>query len=130
MASGSIIDYAIDHVQITVPRALEAETLRFYRQGLGLAEIPKPPELARNGGAWFLVGSVQVHVSIEEVDAAQNAASRRHLCYRVPDLAAAEARFRACGLTIIADTQPSAGWRRFYLRDPGGNRVEIAQRVL
>jgi catechol 2,3-dioxygenase-like lactoylglutathione lyase family enzyme len=121
-------DYIIDHVQITVSRALEAETLRFYREGLGFAEIAKPPELARNGGAWFVVGGTQVHVSIEDVEAAQNIASRRHLCYRVRDIAAAEARCRARGLTIIADTQPTAGWVRFYLRDPGGNRVEIAQR--
>jgi catechol 2,3-dioxygenase-like lactoylglutathione lyase family enzyme len=122
-------DYVIDHVQITVPRALEAETLQFYRDGLGLREIEKPPELARNGGAWFVVGAVQVHVSIEPVEVVANHASRRHLCYRVPDLAAAENRCRMRGLTVIADTQPTDGWRRFYLRDPGGNRVEIAQRL-
>jgi len=67
---------------------------------------------------------------IASEDPARNAASRRHLCYRVPDLAAAEMRCRARALAIIADTQPTLGWRRFYLRDPGANRVEIAQRTL
>jgi catechol 2,3-dioxygenase-like lactoylglutathione lyase family enzyme len=122
-------DYAVDHVQITVARELAAETLRFYRDGLGFREIPKPAELAGNGGGWFLVGGVQLHVSLEAIETAQNLASRRHLCYRVPDLAAAEARYRAHGLAVIPDAQPTPGWIRFYLRDPGGNRVEIAQKL-
>ena len=33
---------AVDHVNITVPRAKEAEVLHFYRAILGLSEIPKP----------------------------------------------------------------------------------------
>jgi catechol 2,3-dioxygenase-like lactoylglutathione lyase family enzyme len=119
----------IDHVQITAPRALEGETLRFYRDQLGFREIAKPPELAANGGAWFQLGAVQLHVSLEAIEREANLASRRHLCYRVADLAAAEAQCRAAGLAIIADQQPSEGWRRFYLRDPAGNRVEIAQQV-
>src|SRR5579872_1768959 len=51
-AKGSLVGSAdmslgistIDHVQMTVPRALEAECLAFYRSVLGLKEIPKPEE--------------------------------------------------------------------------------------
>ena len=44
------------------------------------------------------------------------------------DLDAAEAAFRAAGVEIIADPEPVPQWKRFYVRDPGGNRVEVAQR--
>lgn len=116
-------------MQITVPRALEAETRRFYSEGLGFREIPKPPELARNGGMWYRLGAVQLHVSLEAVEVAANANSRRHIAYDVADLDAVERELRGRGLAIIADQQPSAGFRRFYLRDPGGNRIEISQKT-
>lgn len=125
----SELRFTIDHVQITVPRALEAETRRFYGEGLGFPEIPKPPELARNGGMWYRLGAVQLHVSLEDIDAAHNRASRRHIAYDVADLDAVERELRRRGLEIIGDQQPTAGFRRFYLRDPGGNRIEISQRV-
>jgi len=35
---------------------------------------------------------------------------------------------RAAAIEIIPDNQPIQGWRRFYVRDPGGNRIEIAER--
>ena len=36
---------------------------------------------------------------------------------------------REAGVEIIRDNRPLDGWRRFYVRDPGGNRIEIAERV-
>ncbi|HEX7127489.1 MAG TPA: VOC family protein [Thermodesulfobacteriota bacterium] len=119
----------IDHVQIGVPRAAEAEAKRFYGEVLGLEEIPKPERLRGRGGAWYRVGAAQLHVSVEDLDPSATHASRRHVCFRVADLAAAERAARAGGLEIIPDDQPVPGWLRFYLRDPGGNRVEVAQAV-
>jgi hypothetical protein len=29
---------------------------------------------------------------------------------------------------IISDSQPIAGYNRFYIRDPGGNRLEIVRK--
>lgn len=121
--------YTIDHVQITVPRALEADARRFYAEGLGFTEVPKPPELAGNGGAWFQVGAVQMHLSPEDVAVEQNHGARRHIAYEVDDLPGLERLLRRRGLDIIADKQPAAGMVRFYLCDPGGNRIEIFQRT-
>ena len=50
------------------------------------------------------------------------------MCLMVDDVAAFEAELRAKGVDIVPDDNPVPGWRRFYLRDPGGNRVEIAMR--
>jgi catechol 2,3-dioxygenase-like lactoylglutathione lyase family enzyme len=119
---------AIDHVQVTVPRSVEEAAKHFYGVVLGLERVPKPEGNAR-GGAWYQKGDVQVHLSLEEDVLASNSASRRHVCYRVADLAGAERSFREAGVEIIADTQPVDGWARFYVRDPGGNRLEIAERV-
>ena len=115
----------IDHVQVTVPREVEAEAVRFYGEVLGLERIPKPPEAAKRGGAWFRQGAVQVHVSIENVDAAQRE-SRRHICYAVANLDEARALLQREGVAILDDPRPEPGLSRFYVFDPGGNRIEIA----
>lgn len=115
---------AIDHVQMTVPRALEAECLAFYREVLGLAEIVKPEELRARGGAWFQVGAIQFHIG---VDPEASPASKRHVCFRVPDLAAARADVATKGVAIEGEGM-AEGLKRFFIRDPAGNRIEIGQR--
>ena len=118
---------AIDHVQITVaPEHVEA-TLAFYENVIGLRRIPKTN--SRTGG-WFELGPNQLHVGAEPTSPRdRNLESKRHVCFRVDDLARAESALRAAAVEIIADTDPAPGWRRFYVRDPGGNRVEIAERT-
>jgi catechol 2,3-dioxygenase-like lactoylglutathione lyase family enzyme len=114
----------IDHVQIAVPRALEEECLRFYRKTLGLAEIEKPEELKPRGGAWFQLPNLQMHVG---VDPEASPKSKRHVCFLVSDLAAARASIVAGGVTIEEESV-AEGLRRFFIRDPAGNRIEIGQR--
>jgi catechol 2,3-dioxygenase-like lactoylglutathione lyase family enzyme len=114
------------HVNVTVPRALEAAAKHFYGVVMGLQEVPKPETSRGRGGAWYQLGALQLHLSIEE-GLGENCISKRHVCYTVRDLAEAEARFRQAGVEIIPDDQPTPGWSRFYVRDPGGNRLEIAQ---
>ena len=119
---------AIDHVQVTVPSRLEAEALQFYDNILGLERIKKPDALAKNGGAWYRLGSLELHVSPEELGS-RECESKRHVCFVVPDLNDAAAELAKQGIDIIPDRQPIPSWVRFYIRDPGGNRLEIAQRV-
>jgi catechol 2,3-dioxygenase-like lactoylglutathione lyase family enzyme len=114
------------HVNVTVPRELEAEAKHFYGVVMGLKEVAKPESSRGRGGAWYQLGSLQLHLSIEEA-LGENCISKRHVCYTVSDLAQAEERFRRAGVEILADDLPTPGWSRFYVRDPGGNRLEIAQ---
>jgi catechol 2,3-dioxygenase-like lactoylglutathione lyase family enzyme len=114
----------IDHVQIAVPRALEAECLAFYRGVLGLSEIPKPEELRARGGAWFQLGNLQMHMG---VDPEPSPRSKRHVCFLVGDLAAAREHFVAKGVAI-EEEGVAEGLKRFFVRDPAGNRIEIGQR--
>ncbi len=118
----------INHVQITVPSGSEEASKYFYGALLGLEEIPKPTNSRSQSGAWYRQGAVELHLSIED-PGADNQSSRRHVCFLVADLAEAERTVLEAGVKIIPDHRPMDGWRRFYVRDPGGNRIEIAERV-
>ena len=117
----------LNHIQTTVPSAVEQAAKHFYGAILGLEEIPKPSSPRARTGAWYRCGSVEHHLSVEDLPA-DNAASKRHVCFMVTDLTEAEAAMREAAIEILPDNQPIQGWRRFYVRDPGGNRIEIAQR--
>ena len=117
---------AIDHVQITVPRSKEDAAIAFYEQILGLIRVGKPEPLASRGGAWFDVGGVQLHVSLE--DSAGEVLSKRHVCLMVDNLEAAQQALLQAGCDVAPeDTQPD-GLRRFFTVDPAGDRLEIASR--
>ena len=56
----------IDHVQLAMPAGEEERARAFYRDLLGMEELPKPPELARRGGCWFASGDAQIHLGVEQ----------------------------------------------------------------
>jgi len=114
----------LHHVNVTVPSELEETTKAFYGSVLGLKQVPKPAA-ARQTGAWYQIGDNQLHLSVD--DEAQGPLSSRHVCFKVSDLAETEQRFRDAGFEIIPDPRPMPGAERFYVRDPGGNQLEIVQ---
>lgn len=114
---------ALHHVNVTVPANLESAAKHFYGAVLGLKQIPKPAT-SRQSGAWYEIGATQLHLSIEEEP---QQLSSRHVCLTVSDLAEAEQRFRGAGVEVISDPRPNPGTQRFYVRDPGGNQLEIVQ---
>ena len=115
----------VNHVNVTVPAAREADARHFYGLVLGLQQIPKPPGPRQNIGAWYELGETQLHLSIE--DGVHNDKSDAHVCYQVADIAAAEHEFRKAGIDVIADPRPTGGQSRFFVRDPGGNLIEITR---
>ncbi len=116
---------AVHHIQVTYPLEVEDAMLSFYSKVLGLTEIPRPEVIKNDSGAWYLVGDIELHVSTEKN--ANNQASRRHYCFRVDNLNTFEEHLKAHGVEIIPDQRPLPGCVRFFLRDPGGNRIEIAE---
>ena len=118
----------INHVNVVVSKPLEEAAKNFYGSVLGLREIPKPKELQGRGGAWYELGSVQLHLSAKAQSG--DGQAKGHVCYTVADVASAEQHLRAAGVEIIPDDQPIAGQPRFYVRDPGGNLIEIAQGLI
>ncbi|HWJ75852.1 MAG TPA: VOC family protein [Kaistia sp.] len=115
----AIID--IDHVQIAMPRDAEDVARQFYGGVLGLTEIAKPPNLAGRGGVWFIAGPRQLHLGVEDDF---RPARKAHPAFRVDDLESLCTRCIAAGLSPV-DDEPLPGFRRFYLADPFGNRLEF-----
>jgi len=114
---------ALHHVNVTVSAELESAAKEFYGSVLGLKQIPKPAT-SRQSGAWYEIGDVQLHLSVEDEE---RLLSSRHVCFTVSDLAEAAQRFREAEIEVIADPRPNPRAPRFYVRDPGGNQLEIAQ---
>jgi catechol 2,3-dioxygenase-like lactoylglutathione lyase family enzyme len=115
---------ALSHVNVTVPEELEDAAKHFYGNVLGLTRIEKPPGPRQNVGAWYELGNVELHLSVASGSAA---GSDRHVCYLVENVFLAERYLHDAGVEIIPDSRPVAGSRRFYIRDPGGNLIEIAE---
>jgi catechol 2,3-dioxygenase-like lactoylglutathione lyase family enzyme len=122
--SAGIVNF--HHVNVTIPRALEQAAKDFYGATLGLEEVPKPEASRGRGGAWYQLGSVQLHLSLE--DGFDERSSTRHVCFVVENLQRAQDYLASAGVEILPDPRPVPGSRRFYVRDPGGNLIEIAQR--
>ncbi|TMR09328.1 glyoxalase [Nonomuraea turkmeniaca] len=112
---------ALHHVQLAAPRGSEPLLREFYAGVLGLREVPKPPELAGRGGVWFRGDGVEIHLGIEDDF---RPARKAHPAFLVDDLDAFRTRLPDA---IADDLFP--GYRRIYVSDPVGNRIELMQLV-
>jgi catechol 2,3-dioxygenase-like lactoylglutathione lyase family enzyme len=115
----------LDHLQLAMPRGREADARLFYGGILGLTELPKPPNLAVRGGVWFALGPQQLHLGVEEEF---RPARKAHPALVVRDLCGMRARLEQNGFKPY-DAEPLAGYERFYVADPFGNRLELLEPV-
>ena len=113
----------IHHVQIAIPAGGEAEGRRFYGALIGLVEVEKPPALRQRGGVWFEVGGQQLHLG---VDPSFRPAKKAHVAFQIGDLSQRRAQLIAQEYTVVDDDE-LAGYRRCYVSDPFGNRVELLE---
>jgi len=113
----------IDHVQIAAPKGCEIEARRFFGSVLGLKEIEKPAPLRGRGGCWFKVGSRQLHIGVEEPF---QPAAKAHPAFAVSDIEALFAVLEKAGVKCTWD-EALEGIRRFFTRDPWGNRLEFTE---
>jgi catechol 2,3-dioxygenase-like lactoylglutathione lyase family enzyme len=115
----------VHHVQVLCPPGGEEQARAFYAGVLGLAELPKPPELARRGGCWFRGGGWEVHVSPVEGFAPQ---TRAHPGVLVDGLDRLAEMLETAGRPVQWDPH-FPGHRRFYAWDDHGNRLEFLEAV-
>ena len=118
---------SIAHAQIMIPPGGEPEARRFYGELLGMTELEKPAVLRARGGLWMQAGDRQLHIGVES-PGVERTATRAHVAYQVVRLDAIRARLERAGVQIL-DGEPILGLRRFELRDPFGNRVELLEKI-
>ena len=113
-----------DHVQLAIPVGGEPDARAFYVGLLGLTEVPKPPDMALRGGAWFAFDGGQLHVGVETPFVPSRKA---HPAFR---LASGQA-VRDLERHLTEHGHPTrlaegaAGVVRFHVDAPFGNRLEF-----
>ena len=114
---------AIEHVQLAMPARMEQAAREFYQGLLGIPEVPKPPELAKRGGAWFEQGALKIHLGVE---ADFRPARKAHPALLVTDLESLVVRLKHHNIDVV-DDDPLEGYLRVYIADPFGNRIELME---
>jgi catechol 2,3-dioxygenase-like lactoylglutathione lyase family enzyme len=113
----------LHHVQVASPRGSEEVLRRFYGDVVGMTEVPKPLDLAGRGGVWFRAGALELHLGVEDDF---RPAGKAHPGLLVADLPAYVDGLAAHGVPVEWD-DAFPGYRRCYLRDPHGNRLELLE---
>jgi glyoxylase I family protein len=131
----------IHHVALTVTDLEESR--RFYREVMGLTEIPRPP--FDFPGAWFALGDQgqQLHLIVHTdptFRAGKGLAPRDvHFAVRVPSFREAVKYFEDRGYRENADDElalmivrphATAGFPQLYILDPDRHIVEVNAAVL
>jgi catechol 2,3-dioxygenase-like lactoylglutathione lyase family enzyme len=111
----------LTHINVTMPKGCEDVARAFYAGLLGLREIPKPEPLRIRGGVWFDADGLDVHVSVEENRTGPD--GYRHFGLECADVDSLRTKLKTAG--VVTDDGRPAPWRRFFVKDPFGNRIEI-----
>jgi catechol 2,3-dioxygenase-like lactoylglutathione lyase family enzyme len=114
----------LDHVQICIPRGRENEARHFYSNIIGLMEIPKPEALVPNGGLWYQIADIELHIGMEN----ETNKSKRHPAFEVSDLEEARTHLLRHGVLLREDT-PIHGRKRLSFFDPFNNRIELLEKI-
>jgi catechol 2,3-dioxygenase-like lactoylglutathione lyase family enzyme len=112
----------LDHIQICIPIGAEEKAREFYAGVLGLEEIEKPNSLKPNGGLWFKVADIQLHIGVEE----EQSKSKRHPAFEVRDLEGIKLYLQSKSVKVKEETA-IPGVNRFSFLDPFDNRIEFLE---
>jgi len=110
----------LDHCSVIITNVERSR--RFYRDLLGLKEIPRPRTFDFVV-LWFELGNHQLHLLLKDQ---ADTISPRHFALRTADIAAARRYFTEKNVPM-QETTPIPGADRFFIFDPDGNRIEIIQ---
>jgi catechol 2,3-dioxygenase-like lactoylglutathione lyase family enzyme len=111
----------VHHIALTIPPGAQARVRAFYAGLLGMTEVDVPsPD---DGSCHFRTGDLEFDFDVE---AGTRASRHAHPGALVADIDALAAKLAEHGHSIEWDDK-FPGYRRFYTRDPLGNRLEFLQ---
>ena len=84
-------------------------------------EIEKPEALKANGGLWYRVGDIELHIGVENRDGYN---SKSHPAFEVENIDEVRRYLEENGVPT-KDEKPIPGVKRFSFRDPFHNRIEF-----
>ncbi len=113
----------LHHVQLAMPEGGEGKARAFYADAVGFSEVAKPAALAQRGGVWFEHAQVRLHLGVEQ---GFRPAKKAHPALQVDDAGTFAERLTEAGYAIVWDGN-LPGFKRFYVDDPFGNRIEILE---
>jgi len=113
----------LNHVQLCIPFGEEERAREFYTRVLGLREIEKPDVLKPNGGLWFEIADIQLHIGVEDMQGK----SKRHPAFEVEGLEGIRAHLSENDVKM-KDEPSIPGVNRFSFFDPFGNRIELMEK--
>jgi catechol 2,3-dioxygenase-like lactoylglutathione lyase family enzyme len=114
----------LDHVQICIPFNQEDVARSFYSEVLGFEEIEKPDSLKPNGGLWYKVGDIELHIGTEDMTGNK---SKRHPAFEVTSLQEVRDYLEENEIKTY-DEKKIPNVERFSFYDPFGNRIEFLER--
>jgi catechol 2,3-dioxygenase-like lactoylglutathione lyase family enzyme len=115
----------LHHIQIAIPSGKEAAAREFYRDVLGLTEVPVPASVAHLAAAWFERGTLRVHLG---VDPDFHPAKKAHPAFLVTGLDQIVQRLERAGVSIV-QADAVTGFKRCHIFDPFGNRIELIEAI-
>lgn len=119
--------FVLQHVGITFPPG-QADAIRaFYGEGLGMTELPLPPEVAHLEWVWFATDHEGVELHFIASSLPPDPTRAHHFCLQVDDLGATRARLSEIGAPVSEAGTQLVGRERVFTRDTVGNLVEILE---
>jgi catechol 2,3-dioxygenase-like lactoylglutathione lyase family enzyme len=115
----------LDHVQLCIPIGAEAKAKTFYTGVLGLEELEKPNALKSNGGIWYKISDIELHLGVEKMR--EEIKSKRHPAFEVANVSEVRSYLEQNGIKTKNDI-PIPGVERFSFYDPFGNRIELLEK--
>ncbi|MET1114645.1 MAG: VOC family protein [Comamonas sp.] len=117
----------IHHLQLAFRAGREQAMRHFYRDLLGLSELPgaRAPGAAQRAQTLRFAAGEQ-RIDLVGVAQWQPLPAVSHLAFAVQDLQGLRQRLLAAQLPLV-ENQCLAGFVRFYLKDPAGNQLEFLE---
>jgi catechol 2,3-dioxygenase-like lactoylglutathione lyase family enzyme len=110
----------VHHIALTIPPGAEPEVRAFYGEVLGMTEVDRD---GGQHGCQFRFGDLEFDFDVE---LGARVPRRAHPGTLVTDIDALAARLAERGIDVEWDAK-FPGYRRFYARDPLGNRLQFLQ---
>ena len=124
-AAATITGYS--HINILVDDLDAAH--RFYIDTLGFEVLPRP-DFAGFAGAWYRVGSMQLHLSVVE-EMPDLKGGFPHLAFHIPvdQFDATVDRLKSSGVDFLSDAFSREDFgvpvKAIFCKDPSGNPIEF-----